>query len=73
MEQEITRNVAVLVIGNYINQYGNIDFESMEDLDKKIDECIEEFGFRCKSVFIEDTSEFSEDELVFLKEIGVDY
>jgi hypothetical protein len=45
----------------------------MEDLDKKIDECIEEFGFRCKSVFIEDTSEFSEDELFFLEEIGVDY
>ena len=73
MEQEITRNVNVLIIGRDISQYGNINFRSMDDLDKKIDELIEEFGFRCKSVYIDDNSEFSEDELAFLGEIGVDY
>ena len=40
---------------------------------QKIDILIKEFGFTCKSVFIEETYEFSEDELAFLEEIGVDY
>jgi hypothetical protein len=73
MEQVITRNVNVLIIGRDISQYGNINFKSMDDLDKKIDILIKEFGFTCKSVFIEETYEFSEDELAFLEEIGVDY
>jgi hypothetical protein len=73
MKQEIIRNVNVLIIGRDISQYGNINFNSMDDLDKKIDELIKEFGFTCKSVFIEETDEFSEDELAFLDGIGVDY
>jgi hypothetical protein len=73
MEVQITRNVTVLIIGDYLSQYGNIDFDSISDLNKKIDECIDEFGIGCVSVYIEDIEEFTEEELTFLEENGVEF
>lgn len=73
MEVQITRNVTVLIIGDYLSQYGNIDFDSISDLNKKIDECIDEFNIGCVSVYLEDIEDFTEDELLFLKKNGVEF
>lgn len=68
MKEKEIRNVVVLIIGDYQSQYGSIDFTSVEELNELTELCIEEFGIGCTTVFIEDTSEFSEDELKYLEE-----
>lgn len=68
MKEKEIRNVVVLIIGDYQSQYGSINFTSVEELNELTEQCIEEFGIGCTTVFIEDTSEFSEEELNYLEE-----
>ena len=61
------RNVIVLIVGNYEEEYINIEFDTVERLNQLIDNSIGELGIGCVSVEIEDTDNFSQEEILYLE------
>jgi hypothetical protein len=61
------REVMVLIVGDYLNSYTNIEFDTVENLDKLIDEALDELGIGCVSVTIEEKEIFTQEEVIFLQ------
>ena len=62
------REVMVLIVGDYLHSYTNIEFDTVENLDKLIDEAVDELGIGCVFVRIEEKEIFTQEEVVFLQE-----
>ena len=62
------REVMVLIVGDYLHSYTNIEFDTVENLDKLIDEAVDELDIGCVSVTIEEKEIFTQEEVVFLQE-----
>ena len=66
------REVIVLIVGDYLHTYINIEFNTVEELDKLIDEAIEELKIGFVSAVIEDSENFTQEEIKFLQELDVE-
>ena len=66
------REVIVLIIGDYLHSYTNIEFDTVENLDKLIDEAIDELSIGCVSVEIEEKEIFTQEEIIFLQEKNIE-
>jgi hypothetical protein len=62
------REVMVLIVGDYLHSYTNIKFDTVENLDKLIDEALDELSIGCVSVEIEEKEIFTQEEIIFLQE-----
>lgn len=58
----------VLIVGDYLHSYTNIEFDTVENLDKLIDEALDELSIGCVSVEIEEKEIFTQEEIIFLQE-----
>jgi hypothetical protein len=66
------REVMVIIVGDYLHSYTNIEFNTVEELDKLIDEAIEKLEIGFVSAVIEDSSNFTQKEIKFLQEHDVE-
>lgn len=66
------REVMVLIVGDYLHSYTNIEFDTVENLDKLIDEAIDELSIGCVSVEIEEKEIFTQEEIIFLQEKNIE-
>lgn len=66
------RDVMVLIVGDYLHSYTNIEFDTVENLDKLIDEAIDELSIGCVSVEIEEKEIFTQEEIIFLQEKNIE-
>ncbi len=66
------REVMILIVGDYLHTYINIEFNTVEELDKLIDEAIKELEIGFVSAVIEDSSNFTQEEIKFLRETYVE-
>ncbi len=62
----------VLIVGDYLHSYTNIEFDTVENLDKLIDEAIDELSIGCVSVEIEEKEIFTQEEIIFLQEKNIE-
>lgn len=60
------RDVTVLIVGDFKSSYVNVEFDSVENLIKSIDDIIYELGIGSVSIEIEDDTKFSPIEISFL-------
>ena len=66
------REVMILIVGDYLHSYINIEFNTVEELDKLIDNAIEELEIGFVSAVIEDSENFTQEEIKFLQEHHVE-
>lgn len=62
----------VLIVGDYLHSYTNIEFDTVENLDKLIDKAIDELSIGCVSVEIEEKEIFTQEEIIFLQEKNIE-